>query len=516
LDGSDLGQRVISGPDAALSARRQPMALRQRVSITVLALLAVAAAAAAPGLTWRWLTGSLWLCFLLVVGFKAMACLAPATAIAPLPNRPRRLPGYTVVVALKDEAPVVAQLIRRLARLQYPSSRLTGFLVVEPDDKATVNEILKQKRPAWLHMVVAPPGEPTTKPRALNVALNLAQPGLLTVYDAEDEPHPEQLLEAAARFAAAGPELACLQAPLRIRTLGRRPTWLERQFALEYAALFDVVLPALARLGFPLPLGGTSNHFRVDVLKAVGGWDPWNVTEDADLGFRLARNGYRIGVLSRATRESPPPNIRSWIPQRTRWLKGFMQTLSVHLRRPQDLNWRGLASLFLTLGAAVASACLQGWVLAWLTASALVHAFNQTLPPIAWQDSALVMIGWSVAAWTCAVGARRAEAPFRLGDVLSAPIYWSLTTLAQGQAVWRLIRQPYYWDKTPHLPDIVVGRTARRVLRNHASLPTLPSSPIRTLGPWKFSISKTTPTSARAPSSATAPKTSRACERPDA
>lgn len=388
--------------------------------------------------------------------------------------------------------------------------------MVEADDTATQDAIQSTPRPDWLTALVAPTGAPTTKPRALNVALGLARPGLLTVYDAEDEPHPEQLREAAASFSCGPSELACLQAPLRIRTLGRAGSWLERQFALEYAALFEVILPALTRLGLPLPLGGTSNHFRVEVLKSIGGWDPWNVTEDADLGLRLARGGYRIGMLSRPTRESPPPDLKAWIPQRTRWLKGFMQTTLVHLRDPVGLGWRGLAALGLTLGVSLVSACLQGWVLCWLIASLLVAGFNGTSPSLAWADMALVGLGWVAAISTNLVGALRAKTPILTADLVSAPAYWGLSTLAWHQAVWRLIRQPYYWDKTPHLPDISVTLPTRRRLRFRARFPRYAPSPPHSEAPWKSTTSKTTPTSAPASSNATGRKTSRACAPPDA
>ena len=178
---------------------------------------------------------------------------------------------------------MVCQLIERLSRIDYPSDKLQGFLLLEAHDQATIAVARAAVRPSWLELLLIPPGSPQTKPRALNSGLALATGALLTVYDAEDTPDPLQLREAAARFAADPTgRLACLQAPLRIRA-GR--LFLERQFAAEYASLFETALPGMARLGLPFPLGGTSNHFRVDALRAVGGWDAWNVTEDADLAL---------------------------------------------------------------------------------------------------------------------------------------------------------------------------------------------------------------------------------------
>jgi cellulose synthase/poly-beta-1,6-N-acetylglucosamine synthase-like glycosyltransferase len=157
--------------------------------------------------------------------------------------------------------------------------------------------------PASMEIIVAPRGPPQTKPRALNVALALARGAFTVIYDAEDLPGRRQLRTAAARFAVSGPEVACLQARLSIYDPGRNA--LTRLFAIEYAALFEVINPGLIALGHPILLGGTSNHFRTQVLQVGRGWDAWNVTEDADLSIRLARAGFRIGDLPLSTWRMP-------------------------------------------------------------------------------------------------------------------------------------------------------------------------------------------------------------------
>lgn len=460
MDGSGQISFAVSGPALELSARRRGL---NRVQIAVIAAVVAALIGGAIldagllGLAVRWLLGT---GFLAVVLFRLVCVLV---SLRPRPDplllTDENLPHYTVVVALKDEAPVARQLVERLSAIDYPAERLTGFLVVEACDEVTRRALLDTPRPAWLRVMTAPPGSPTTKPRALNVALSKARPGLLTVYDAEDEPDPLQLREAAARFARSGDTLACLQAPLRIRRTDRRMSWLERQFAMEYAALFEVMLPALARLGLPLPLGGTSNHFRVEVLRQVGGWDPWNVTEDADLGFRLHRLGYRCGVIRRPTFESPPPSVAVWLPQRTRWLKGFMQTIGVHTRSPATLGPAGVLSLGMTLGAAVASALLQGLFLCWLAANLLTSAMAQVAPRLPTPDLSLAGFGWAIAALSMLIGASRARIRTGPIDILTAPAYWALLSLALLQAGWRLIREPFFWDKTPHRPDTVKPTT---------------------------------------------------------
>jgi hypothetical protein len=447
---------VAPGPPRALSAMRRSLTGGQ-----ALALLAVGTGLVA----WIWRDPS---------GFQAalsvtvpaifLACALWRLALILASTRPRPpelstgpLPRYTVVAALHDEAEVLPQLVENLAALDYPADQLEGFLALEAHDHETIEAAYAADRPDWLSILIVPPGEPRTKPRALNHALARATGRLITVYDAEDDPDPLQLREAAARFEhdTTG-TLACLQAPLRIRrrTHSRDASpFLDRQFAVEYAALFEVVLPGMTRLGLPFPLGGTSNHFRVDILKQVGGWDAWNVTEDADLGFRLWRAGYRLGVLTRPTWETPPGGLHAWLPQRNRWMKGFMQTWGVHTRQPLSLGPRGLLALVMTLGVSLASAAVHAPSVAWVAASVLVAAVAGISPSTPIPALGVLMLGAGMAWVSAFVGARRAGVPYSLIDMIQAPAYWSLLSLAFAHAAWRLVTEPFAWDKTRHRPD---------------------------------------------------------------
>ena len=267
--------------------------------------------------------------------------LLATTEACEAPPEPVRLPGdkdlpvYTIVAPLYRETEVARKLLAALERLDYPRAKLDVKFVVEADDPQTRLALEACDLPVWCEIIVAPPGAPRTKPRALNVALPVARGELLTIYDAEDEPDPDQLRRAAGRFALAAPDMACLQARLAIDNSG--DSWLAALFALEYAALFDVVNPGIAALGLPMPLGGTSNHFRVDVLRELRGWDAWNVTEDADLGMRLARAGYRVETLASTTHEEAPVTMRAWLAQRRRWQKGWAQTLVTMSKHPLRL-----------------------------------------------------------------------------------------------------------------------------------------------------------------------------------
>jgi glycosyltransferase XagB len=454
---SDLDDRrrdaARYGPPFEQSAAMQDLAPVQHLAVAALAGGFGLALWFQPQMTAYGLVTAAAFAFLAMATWRIALIIVSATP-APEPEAPARWPRYTILAALHDEADIVEQLVGRLSQIDYPPDRLQGLLVLEAHDHDTISAALAAPRPDWLEVLVTPPGRPQTKPRALNHALTHATGELLTVYDAEDDPDPLQLREAAARFAGdQGDRLACLQAPLRIRSrqgADRGSRFLDRQFAAEYAGLFETALPGMARLGLPFPLGGTSNHFRIEALRAVGGWDAWNVTEDADLGFRLWRFGWTLGVISRPTWETPPGELAHWLPQRTRWLKGYLQTWGVHTRQPWRLGWRGAAALTMTVGAGLVSAAIHGLTLAWAAAAVLVSAFAG-LPPDTPVLALCVLVLGAAAAWlSCAIGARRAGKPYSATDMLKAPAYWALLSLAFVHAVWRLIREPFTWDKTPH------------------------------------------------------------------
>lgn len=392
---------------------------------------------------------------LLYILFAIAAGTRLAAAIVPRPDRPFvplpdvDLPLYTVIAPLYREAAVAPDLVAALTALDYPRDRLQVLVVLEADDAETWDALAALPLPPFVQVLAAPPGYPRTKPRACNIALEQATGELVTIYDAEDRPDPGQLREAAARFAGASPRLACLQAPLRIDPDTRM---LPAQFALEYAAQFEVLLPALARLGAPFPLGGTSNHFRASLLRAVGGWDAWNVTEDADLGFRLAAEGYRMDLLDAPTREPAPDTLNDWIPQRSRWVKGYMQTFGVQSRAPPHWTTGAAASFVVTLGSGIVAAFLHGPLIAWAIAATVLGLADGGAPWIRPADGALLAAGWSCASIAGVVGLRRAGLPTRLRDLLFLPLYWPLQSLAAAHALVQLLDRPFHWDKTPHAP----------------------------------------------------------------
>ena len=280
--------------------------------------------------------------FYLSVTFMRAWMIYPSTAViercAPpksitLPDD-RQLPIYTIMVALYHEHGEVDALVASLSAIDWPKDRLQVLLVCEEDDARTIAKCEAHSGNEIIQTIICPAAQPKTKPKALNFALPLARGEFLVLYDAEDRPHSAQLKEAFEKFCRED-EIACLQAPLVIHN--DTQSWFTRMFAIEYTTQFNLILPVLEKWHSPFPLGGTSNHFRTRILKSVGGWDPFNVTEDADLGIRLARFGYRCGTIRSPTYEEAPPVFNVWLKQRTRWIKGWFQTLLVHMRHPVRL-----------------------------------------------------------------------------------------------------------------------------------------------------------------------------------
>lgn len=367
-----------------------------------------------------------------------------------------RLPVYTVAVPLYREEAVLQQMLAALVALDYPPAKLDIRLLVETDDAGMRRALEAMTLPAHICVSLVPPGQPRTKPRALNLALIEARGSLFTIFDAEDIPDPPQLRLAATRFLRAPRELACLQARLVIDHASEG--WLPALFALEYAGLFEVINPGLLRAGLPIMLGGTSNHFRTEALRAIGGWDAWNVTEDADLGFRLVRAGLRIGDLPSSTREEAPLTLRAWLKQRSRWIKGYMQTLVTHARSPLTfLRQAGLPATF-TFWALVLGTIMTalGYPL-FAVAAVLAYRDGSLFTPANHLTSIIAAIAVTVCLLGCvalvlppALGALRRGSPRLLLLVPLLPLYYGLTSVAAWMALYEYRRHRFVWNKTMH------------------------------------------------------------------
>ncbi len=390
-------------------------------------------------------------------GGAALMGLGPRFAPRRKPLARTDLPTYCVLVPLHREADALPGLVSALRGLDYPADRLDIKLLIEADDHATLAAARRHAGSPPFDILAIPPGGPRTKPKALGLGLALTEATLVTVFDAEDRPDPDQLRHAAEVFAAAGPDLACVQGRLTIDHVAEG-TWIARLFGLDYAMHFDGLLPFLARHNLLFPLGGTSNHFRRVPLEDVLGWDPHNVTEDADLAVRLVRAGYRMTVIPSSTREEATETPRAWIRQRSRWFKGWLQTWLVHMRAPRallrDLGFRDfLAFQILFPASLIAVAAFPvSLVLGCLYLSGL-RGFGGT-GLAGWLlfalHSSTFTIGLGAAALLAVTSLVARPLPLRPFDALLIVPYWLMMATALGWAVIDLIRRPHYWDKTEH------------------------------------------------------------------
>jgi cellulose synthase/poly-beta-1,6-N-acetylglucosamine synthase-like glycosyltransferase len=438
-------------------ARRTPELSASRVLTAGQRLLAVGLAAGAllflwrdPTLLMRLLLAFLSIAFVASGLFRtALAFLsAPSAGDGPLPAD-MALPRYTILVPLYREAAVLPALLAAMRALDYPPAKLDIKLVVEADDTETYAAAGALARgDSRFEIVPVPAGGPRTKPKAVNYALAFARGEYLVIYDAEDRPEPDQLKKAVARFRGLPRATACLQA--RLNFYNAEQNWLTKMFALDYAQWFDMLLPGLDRIGVPMPLGGTSNHFRTAVLRDIGGWDAFNVTEDADIGIRLSQLGYRVAMLDSTTFEEAPVAAGAWLRQRSRWLKGYMQTWLVHMRDPLALLRRtGI------LGFLAFQLFIGGGVMFALANPPLWIAFLAGLL-FGWHAGAEAMSGASLVVNNLLLTYLAMMSPRRRGWVGLAPYgltvvaYWGMVSVAGYRGLAQLVTRPFFWEKTMH------------------------------------------------------------------
>ncbi|MGA8820064.1 MAG: glycosyltransferase family 2 protein [Xanthobacteraceae bacterium] len=389
------------------------------------------------------------------VGGGRSATVDESIAIEARALREEDLPVFTVLVPMFREARMLPTLAQSLRSLDYPLGKLDIKIVLEAGDTETIEAARGLGLEGVFELIIVPRSQPQTKPKACNFALRFARGEYLVIYDAEDRPEPDQLRKVVATFRRAPANTACLQC--RLSYFNAEENWLTRMFTLDYALWFDAVLPGLERLGMPIPLGGTSNHFRTDVLRELHAWDPFNVTEDADLGIRIGQKGYRVGVVDSTTFEEASCRAGQWLRQRSRWMKGYMQTLLVHTRRPlqfvRSAGALGLLGFVFFIGGTVLAGLLNPlfWLfyLVWLAAGA---ANLDVIFP----NSLLYLCLFNLLAGNGAFTYLLMLAPIRRGWLGFIPYsftlcaYWVMISAAAYRALWQLLRDPFHWEKTEH------------------------------------------------------------------
>ena len=370
---------------------------------------------------------------------------------------PQALPVYSILIPMYKEASSLPGMLEAMRRMDYPASKLDIKLVLEEDDTETLEAAYALKPRYQFDIIRVPPGYPRTKPKACNYALRFARGEFVTVFDADDRPEPAQLQKAVQGFRSLPDDVVCLQA--RLNYYNANDNWLTRFFALEYSMLFRVQLPGLERLGVPIPLGGTSNHIALERLKLLGEWDPYNVTEDADLGTRLAARGLRTAMIDSDTMEEAPNSSGAWVKQRSRWIKGYMQTWLVHMRHPatlyETLGWQSFLGFqcFIGLSTFTFLSAPLLWAVAALWLSGLTGLSAAPFP--GWLGWLTVFnLGFNIAShWFYTGWCAWRFHPRSIAMAMAAitfPLYLILHSIASYKALWQLIVKPHFWEKTTH------------------------------------------------------------------
>lgn len=365
------------------------------------------------------------------------------------------LPRYTILVPAYNEPEVVADLISGMAALDYPRDKLQVLLLLEADDDVTITAARACEESSEIDIVLVPPAEPRTKPKACNYGLHFATGDIVTIYDAEDLPDPLQLRRVVAAFAQLPDDIACVQAQLAYHN--GHQNLLTGWFTAEYGLWFGFLLPGMMSSNSPIPLGGTSNHLLHPVLDKIGAWDPHNVTEDADLGLRIASSGYRTAVIDSKTMEEANSDPINWVRQRSRWYKGYLQTWLVQMRRPRrllhTLGLRGFIRFNLVLAGTPIIAVLNllfwlitmWWFLGQPSLIGAVFPWYIYFPALA-----ALLLGNAATIYMNFIALREDDRSDLLVPALSVPAFWLLMSIAATKGLYQMIRNPSYWEKTFH------------------------------------------------------------------
>jgi cellulose synthase/poly-beta-1,6-N-acetylglucosamine synthase-like glycosyltransferase len=369
------------------------------------------------------------------------------------------LPLYTILCPLYREWRVLPQFLKAIESLDWPKEKLDVLLLLEADDQETIEAITRLDLPAHFRVLVVPKGELKTKPKACNYGLLHSRGEYTVIYDAEDVPAPDQLKKAYLVFQKTKHRpVVCAQAKLDFYNI--RQNFLTRLFATEYALWFDLILIGLQSARCPIPLGGTSNHFRTRDLQRLSGWDAFNVTEDCDLGMRIAKMGFETVIFNSTTYEEANSDVRNWLRQRSRWIKGYMQTYLVHMREPgafiERAGMRSFLAFQLVVGGKIIALFVNPFF--WLLTLAYIafHPFIgptvETLyPPLVLYLSVFALtVGNFLYLYYSVLGALRRGQYDLVKYVALIPFYWLCMSIAAWKALTQLIFRPSYWEKTIH------------------------------------------------------------------
>lgn len=367
-------------------------------------------------------------------------------------------PTYTILCPLYHEWEVLPQFVTAMSRLDYPKDKLQVLLLLEEDDKEAIKRTKAYKLPDYFEVLVVPHASPKTKPKALNYGLMYATGEYAVIYDAEDIPNPKQLKKAVLAFREVDDRTICIQAKLDF--YNPHHNILTRVFTAEYSLWFDLVLTGLQSIHAPIPLGGTSNHFRTADLHKLKGWDAFNVTEDCDLGMRLVKHGYRTAIVDSKTHEEANSDLKNWFRQRTRWIKGYIQTYLVHMRDPRQFmsDWKEphVVTFQLVVGGKVLSMFINPlmWFLTitYFSLRPIVGTFIESFfpTPVLYMAVFSLIFGNFLYMYYYMIGCLKREHDKIIKYAFLVPFYWLAMSMAAWRAIYKIIVDPHHWAKTNH------------------------------------------------------------------
>jgi glycosyltransferase XagB len=368
------------------------------------------------------------------------------------------LPTYTIFCPLYKEKEVLTQFVSAMEALDYPKDKLQIMLLLEADDALTVNAAYNMNLADHFEIVVVPHSFPKTKPKACNYGLLYARGKYCVIYDAEDMPERDQLKKVVIAFSKSKERVGCIQAKLNFYNPDQN--LLTRLFTSEYSLWFELVLTGLQSINAPIPLGGTSNHFETGLLRSLHGWDAFNVTEDCDLGMRLAKGGYETALIDSTTFEEANCQTKNWFNQRTRWIKGYIQTYFVHSRdlAPfiKSKNKIHFPAFQIIVGGKILSMYINP--LMW-TITITYFVFRSTagdfieslyLWPVFYMGVFSFVFGNFVYFYNYMIGCAKRGKYELIKYSFFIPFYWLMMSGAAWVALYRLIKSPHHWSKTVH------------------------------------------------------------------
>ncbi len=388
------------------------------------------------------------------------------------------LPIYTILCPLYKESLILPEFVKAIKNIDWPKNKLEVLLLLEEDDQETIKKAKKLKLNKTFKIVVVPNSKPKTKPKACNYGLNRANGEFVVIYDAEDRPEIDQLKKAYLGFKSLSKKVVCIQSKLNYYNSGHN--LLTKLFTAEYSLWFDLILPGLQSMDTIIPLGGTSNHFRTRELKRLKGWDAFNVTEDCDLGVRLYVKGLKTATMNSTTYEEANSKFLNWIRQRSRWIKGYLQTYLVHMRNPLKL-YKNLGTHFflfqLIIGLRMVFILVNPmlWLLT-ISYFVLFEFIGESVQaiypaPILYIAVTSLVLGNFLYLYNHMIALGKRQKWHLVKFVFAIPFYWLMASIASIVSFYQLVVKPHYWEKTVH--GFHLGRQSTKVSLPSIAIPSV-------------------------------------------